>query len=206
MQRELEEQVQFVCDHGLKPTHLNGHQYVEMLPEIRRLVPALLEKFRIPTVRVAFEPSLFRSTVLGRFQPWKWPLGRLKRCFATRLRTQMDRLGVAHPGAFYGTVHAGGIDMRTMRCFLSDARRFVLVEIGLHPGETPCALPAEQAAGGWHDPLASTRCDELQLLVADDLAAFMEAQGLRLGRLSSQSSVPCPQSPIANLYFNATSR
>ena len=29
---ELEQQVQLVCDHGLRPTHLNGHQYIEMLP------------------------------------------------------------------------------------------------------------------------------------------------------------------------------
>jgi hypothetical protein len=192
IQAELEEQVQFLCDHGLKPTHLNGHQYVELLPEIRSLVPALLAKFSIPTVRVACEPSLFRSTVLCRFQPWKWPLGWLKRCFAIRLRAQMDRLGIAYPGAFCGTVHAGCVDMRTMRCFFTNGRRFLLVEIGLHPGETPRALSAEEAAGGWQDPLALLRHDELQLLVADELAALMEAKNLRLGRLSSQSPARSP--------------
>jgi predicted glycoside hydrolase/deacetylase ChbG (UPF0249 family) len=187
LQGELEEQVRFLVDHGLKPTHLNGHQYVELLPQVRSLVPALLAKFSIPTMRVAFEPSLFRSTMLCRFQPWKWPLGWLKRCFAIRLRAEMDRLRIAHPAAFYGTVHAGCVDMRTLRCFFTNGRRFRLVEIGLHPAETPRVLSAEEATGGWQDPLAWLRHDELQLLVGDELAALMEAENLRLGRLCLQS-------------------
>ena len=29
----------FVCDHGLRPTHLNGHQYIEMIPAVSAIVP-----------------------------------------------------------------------------------------------------------------------------------------------------------------------
>ena len=28
---ECSRQIQFLCDHGLRPTHLNGHQYIEMI-------------------------------------------------------------------------------------------------------------------------------------------------------------------------------
>ena len=34
--RNWNEQVQVVCDHGLQPTHLNGHQYIEMIPAVTR--------------------------------------------------------------------------------------------------------------------------------------------------------------------------
>ncbi len=188
VQAELEEQVRFVCDHGIRPLPLNGHQYVEMMPEVRSLLPGLAEKFHIPTVRVAFEPTLFRSTFVGRFQPWQWPLGRLKRCFAKRLRRQMDRVRIAHPAAFYGTVHAGRVDLPTMRCFLSHAGRFSLTEIALHPAVERPLLSSEEVADGWEDPLGSLRPRELQLLVADELVTLIESNHLRLGRLASDSS------------------
>ena len=67
-------------------------------------MPELLERFGIKVVRVAWERSLWQSTVLrGRF--WQWPLARVKRAFAQRFRTRMDALGVAHPDLFFGTVH-----------------------------------------------------------------------------------------------------
>ena len=82
---ELDQQVQVVCDQGLQPTHLNGHQYIEMIPEVTQLMPELLGRFGIKVVRVAWERSLWQSTVLcGRF--WQWPLAWVKRAFAERFR------------------------------------------------------------------------------------------------------------------------
>ena len=68
---------------------------------------------------MAWERSLWQSTVLrGRF--WKWPLARVKRAFAQRFRTRMDALGVAHPDVFFGTVHAGSVDLPLLRRFLAE--------------------------------------------------------------------------------------
>jgi len=183
VQAELEQQVQFLCDHGLRPTHLNGHQYVEIIPQIAPMIPALLERFSIKMVRVAFEPSLFRSTVFHGLRLWRWPMGRVKRFFAVRFRARIDALGIAHPGAFYGTVCAGGVDLRMMRLFLRSGRQFPLVEIGLHPAERAAELVAEEWADGWSDPLARLRPSELRLLVSAGLPALLEAEHLRLGRL-----------------------
>ena len=185
---ELDQQVQVVCDQGLRPTHLNGHQYIEMIPEVTQVMPELLDRFGIKVVRVAWERSLWQSTVLcGRF--WKWPLARVKRAFAARFRARMDALGVAHPDVFFGTVSAGGVDLRLLRRFLAEmgsekvtgplceapfgpfakglspfpsppADR--LVEIGLHPGEAAEDESPEDRADGWHDPLAAVRPNELE--------------------------------------------
>ena len=114
---ELDRQVQVVRDQGLRPTHLNGHQYIEMVPEVTQVMPELLDRFGIKVVRVAWERASWQSTVLcGRF--WKWPLARVKRAFAARFRARMDALGVAHPDVFFGTVSAGGVDLRQLRRFL----------------------------------------------------------------------------------------
>jgi chitin disaccharide deacetylase len=180
---ELDQQVQMVCDHGLQPTHLNGHQYIEMIPAVAGLVGELLDRFGIKVVRVAREPSLVRSTVLrGCF--WKWPLACVKQAFAERFRTRMDALGIAHPDAFFGTAHAGGVDLRLLRRFLASAREERLVEVGLHPGETSEGELPEDRADGWRDPLAGLRPDELRMLISAELPALLESAGWRLGRLA----------------------
>jgi hypothetical protein len=56
------------------------------------------------------------------------------------------------------------------------------VEIGLHPGEAAAESPESQA-DGWHDPLASVRPRELQMLVSGELVDLLERSGWRLGRI-----------------------
>jgi chitin disaccharide deacetylase len=211
---ELERQVQVVCDHGLRPTHLNGHQYVEMMPAVSAIVPEVMERFGINMVRVAHEPALFRTTVLSGFRVWKWPMARVKRHFAGRFRATIDARAIAHPEAFYGTAHAGGVDLPLLRLFLTSGQSMSggadipvcpkrgvfsgrqeclphsgeksrLVEIALHPGERAEEAPPEQEADGWHDPLATSRPGELQMLVSAELAECLKFSGWSLGRLAS---------------------
>ena len=180
---ELEEQVQLVCDHGLRPTHLNGHQYIEMLPAMCPMVAELLPRFGIRAVRVARERSLWQSTVLqGRFG--RWPMAAVKRLFAGRFLARIDAMGIAHPDAFFGTAHAGGVDLRLLGRFLANAQQDRLVEVALHPGEALEGVSAEDRASGWHDPLDRLRPDELRMLVSTELAEYLESAGWRLGRLS----------------------
>jgi predicted glycoside hydrolase/deacetylase ChbG (UPF0249 family) len=181
---ELAAQVAMVCDHGLRPTHLNGHQYIEMLPAVSKLMPELLGRFGIHVVRVAWEAGLWRSTVLrGRF--WLWPLAAVKHRFARRFRTRMDSLGIRHPAVFFGTAHAGRIDLGLLEQFLTAAGASPLVEVALHPGGPSKGTTPDEQAAGWHDPLAACRRNELRLLRSAELAAHLESAGWRLGRLAS---------------------
>ncbi|MEN6451245.1 MAG: ChbG/HpnK family deacetylase [Thermoguttaceae bacterium] len=188
---ELERQVQVVCDHGLRPTHVNGHQYLEMIPAVRNVLPDLMEKFGIRVVRVAREPSLLRSTVL-RGQPSRWPMAQVKRAFAGRFCTRIDALGLAHPDAFFGTAHAGNIDLPLLRLWLgSCCRRQVpavreptMIEVGLHPAEVAEPTRPKDWIDGWHDPLADRRPAELQMLVSAELSDMLAEFGWRLGRLA----------------------
>ena len=180
---ELEQQVQVVCDHGLQPTHLNGHQYIEMMPTIIKILPHLLKRFDIKVVRVAREPSLLRSTVFcGKF--WKWPLACVKRAFADRFRSKMDALGVAHTDVFFGASHAGNVDLQRLKRFLTSAQAAASVEVGLHPGEASVSESPEDRDDGWHDPLARSRSNELEMLTSVELSEFLESAGWRLGRLA----------------------
>lgn len=183
VKEELRRQTQFLLDHGLEPTHLNGHQYVEMMPVVAELIPEVLNEFSIGVARVAREPRLWQSTLGHRCCVQRWMLGLVKRVFARSLGRRLARLPIAHPAAFFGTVHAGSIDMQLIRIFLQRLAPSAVVEIGLHPAETPGLPAGDSGADGWEDPLAAQRPGELRLLLSAELPQYLAAQGYRLGRL-----------------------
>ena len=181
---ELEQQVQTVRDHGLQPTHLNGHQYIEMIPAVTDVVVELLTRFGIQVVRVAREHAVLRSTVLrGCF--WKWPLAGVKQIFAERFGARMNALRITHPDLFFGAIHAGDVDLRLLRRFLASVRKNHLVEVGLHPAEASTGVSMEDRENGWLDPLARWRPNELQMLTSAELPDYLESTGWRLGRLKT---------------------
>jgi chitin disaccharide deacetylase len=206
VREELARQIEWILDHGLWPTHLNGHQYIEMMRAVTPIVLELAERFDIRTIRAAWEPGLLRTTVLNRLGIMKWPMAMVKRWFAARFRAELDRAGIAHPDAFFGTAHAGGVTLRLLRLFLTCGKPYELVEIAVHPGNCAPLLrrssadrksppgACQQAAAHsdekcecaveWRDPLAAARPKELRMLISDSLPAILESQGRRLGRLA----------------------
>jgi len=188
IREELERQIQFVLDHGTRPTHLNGHQYVEMMPTMADIVMNVMERFKVKVVRVADERSLFRSTLLGGRHAWKLPLALVKRAFAGRFLARIRERGIGHPDVFYGTVHAGEINLRVLRRFLASGQKHQFVEVGLHPAETTEKISPEHRADGWFDPLADWRPNELRMLVSAELPTWLESSGRRLGRLADLSA------------------
>jgi chitin disaccharide deacetylase len=180
---EWQRQIAILADHALRPTHLNGHQYVEMFPATAGLVPELMKRFGIKAVRVAWEPALLRNTILHGFQIAKWPLARVKHVFAARFRRLIDSRQIAHPDAFFGTAHAGGVDLTLLRMFLASSRNYRFVEIGLHPGQPAGELSPEDERSGWRDPVALSRPKELEMIVSDELPRCVESSGRGLGRL-----------------------
>jgi predicted glycoside hydrolase/deacetylase ChbG (UPF0249 family) len=185
VREELARQVQFVLDHGLQPTHLNGHQYVELLPTIRGVVEELLEKFHVRVVRVAAEPSLWPVVFRRGLGPSAAAFAAAQQFFARQFGRRMMRGRAAHADVFFGTALAGRMEMGRLRAFLDGRRgqfpdRGELIEICLHPAEAD----GTAAVAGWHDPLAALRPQELEMLVSAELAEYLLARDARLGRLS----------------------
>ncbi len=184
---ELEQQIRMLLDHGLQPTHLNGHQYIEMMPVVREIVLELLEKYVICAVRVAREPGLLRTARHPRIQLAGWPLALVKQWFARRFlrlikaRTKSGKR--CFPDAYFGTAHAGQIDIGLLKSFLSRARGCAAVEVGLHPGEAT-GVATQRPSGAWLDPLEDQRPRELAMLLSPELAEWLFANGWQLGRLA----------------------
>lgn len=184
IEAEFRAQIAFLVDHGIQPTHVNGHQYVEMLPALSRRLIELLRHFGIDTVRVARESGLFRSKLILDRSPVGWGLALVKRLFAERHSTAMRRAGFKTAAGYFGTAHAGTIGLRTLQCYLSSMRAGRTYEIGCHPA-TPHVATETEIADGWFDPLAQQRPGELALLTSPETVKVLATAGVELSRLSS---------------------
>jgi predicted glycoside hydrolase/deacetylase ChbG (UPF0249 family) len=204
---ELSAQVQFLLDHGQRPTHLNGHQYIELLPGLRPALRDLLDRYQIPVLRVARERGLFRSTILYEFRPSNWCIAQVKRFYASQLEDYAREWGAAPPHAYFGTSHAGRINLDVIRRYLRSARGCRLIEIGMHPaaGSSPhsgaTSEPREPADygrdarrnDGWDDPLAALRPQELGMLTSPLLVELLQEFRLSLGRLGPSQAQTAAQ-------------
>lgn len=184
IKRELAAQIEWLVVRGIRPTHLNGHQYVEMMPVVSELVPLLAERNGIRYIRAASEPGHWRTSLSPGWRVSNWCLSFVKRHYADRWRRTLDTAGVAHADAFFGASHAGLIDVSLMGRFLRLARNHALVEIALHPGRSPDQPTDGSHADGWRDPLALARSAELQVLCSPAPADLIASENMFLGRLS----------------------
>lgn len=178
---ELQMQIERMLAHGIHPTHLNGHQYVEMMPGVSELIPELAAKYSIRIVRVASEPYLLRTVLMkGRIAAFAVAL--IKRFYARRFRNVVTAARLAAPTRFFGTSHAGIVDRATLLQFVRLSSSVGCTEIGLHPASAACDNSASPDSE-WFDPLSATRSSELSWLCHPSTCDAIASNGLILGRL-----------------------
>jgi predicted glycoside hydrolase/deacetylase ChbG (UPF0249 family) len=192
LSQELSVQIEWLFDHGLRPTHLNGHQYIEMMPVVCDLIPELARRYGISSVRVACEPGYWRTSLRPGLRLANCGLSSIKHHYAVRFCRILDAAGIRHPGAYFGASHAGRVDLPLVRRFLRFARSHAVSEIAFHPGELPSL--AEEVleslqTDGWPDPLAAARPRELRLLTSPELSELLLTGGFHLARFNRSATV-----------------
>jgi hopanoid biosynthesis associated protein HpnK len=167
VEREFEAQIARVLDHGLRVSHLDGHQHVHMVPAIRRIAGRLARKHGIAAIRYPREaprPYMLRERGAG---------GRLLQMLALNAFCAAADSGDARrPDHFVGFFYGGRLTKANLLRLLQTLPAAGTCELMCHPGrDDPNAARAH-----WHYRWQ----DELDALTDAEVRGWLQAQGIAL--------------------------
>lgn len=170
VKRELAAQIDRVLVAGLRPTHVDSHQHLHMLPGIFPLVLELAAERGIKRVRIS--RGIYRNPL----RPWPG-LGDLAGKFGLEALAFWDKRlaekqGFACPDNFVGQVAGGAV---TKEFMLRLAREMPegTVEVMLHPGLDNEVLGK---ASGWQHDYAG----EYEAVCAEEVLEAFSGRGIRV--------------------------
>ncbi len=174
IREEIQAQIRRVLDTGLRPTHLDSHQHLHLLPAIFRMVLDLARETGVPVIRVPFErggPALGLSS------------GRGAQLRALILLSQLQRprarqRGIRFADHFWGLGVSGSMNSATLRRIL-DGLGPGVNEVMCHPGFADSTTAARYPWNyHWDEEAAALQSAEVLSLVRERgirLASFAEA-------------------------------
>ena len=138
IETELRAQITKVCRAGIRPTHLDGHKHVHLLPGVSQKVIRLAQEFSIPSVRCPKEiapdlPALLRGRS-SRTKVFKqYLVARAVSTFARGFAEQLAQAGLLFPAHFCGLTQTGFLHLRGLLDILGRLPEGVS-ELMCHPG------------------------------------------------------------------------
>ena len=153
VERELAAQIEKVVRAGIRPTHLDSHQHLHVVPGISAIVLDLARRFGIPALRIPAEPLTF-------FGGLSCSPGRVAgrsglTVLAGLCRWRARAAGLKSPDHFFGMLAGGQLTEQPLHNIL---RRLPdgASEIMCHPGLQDETLAAEYSWGyHWRGELAA---------------------------------------------------
>ena len=164
---EFRAQIEFLLDRAIRPSHLDTHQHVHLLPPVLDAVVTLADHFRIPWIRKPFDspfglaPTL-RTGLSFAIRPWQIP-------FEERLRRGRCRT----TDYFAGFVSTGKINSQRLAALLASLPRGT-GELMCHPGI--CGPELRQA----QTKLKQSRERELNALCSAEVRRVVAKCGIEL--------------------------
>lgn len=161
---ELTAQVAKAVAAGIRPTHLDSHQHLHVLPGVADIVLDIAAAYHIPAIRIPGEPFLFTGGYpagAGRH------LGRAGlSALAAAARRKARRRGLAVPDHFFGMLAGGNLREEYLLAII-DRLPDGVSEIMTHPGGDDAALGAACGWGySWQAELAALTSGEVTRRIA----------------------------------------
>ncbi len=158
---ELESQITKVMAKGIRPTHLDSHQYVHLFPDILDVVVRLAVKYGIKWIRY---PGRLnggaRFTCRGALKK-SWLL------FSAQAQMQkINKNGVHFPDFSYAVEQSGHLEKRVLKACLGRLNEGVN-DITCHPGFSPDNMAYARWGYRWEgESAALTDPDIIQMVIA----------------------------------------
>jgi chitin disaccharide deacetylase len=178
VESEWDAQIQKIRDVGIRPTHLDGHKHVQMLPGLFDIALGLAKRHAIPAIRISLEDSRLR-TALSSGAPSGGVV--MKQGFQARglkllardAREQAERWGIAGADYFCGIAQTGAFTREGVLRLLQILPEGT-TELMCHPGYVDAELE--------NSPTRLKACREAELAIFTDTQVrnLVASQGIRL--------------------------
>jgi len=179
VEREWDAQIRKVRDAGIRPTHVDGHKHVHMLPGLFEIALRLAKRHGIEAIRVSLEESSLRAALSsgGRHNSMvvmrQGVQARGLKLLARDAREQARRAGIATTDYFCGIAQTGELTREGVELFLRSLPDGT-TELMCHPGYADEALQKSATR------LQASRQKELEILRDTRIRNLVASQGIRL--------------------------
>ena len=173
IETELRAQVKKVLAAGLTPTHLDGHMHVHLFPVVSDAAIQIAGEFGMRAVRCPLERTRLKGLGKGLEEIKRGGIAFSVSQLARRLRSKLEKAGLAYPSHFFGTRQTGSLDRESLLEILESLPDGTS-ELCCHPGYSNADL---EKAGG---ELTFQREDELLALTSVEAKALIHSRAIRL--------------------------
>lgn len=179
VEEEWDAQIQKVRDVGIRPTHLDGHKHVHMLPGLFTIALQLAKRHGIEAIRVSLEESSLRTALASGSQHRAGVVmkqgvqARGLKLLARGARKQAARMGIATADYFCGIAQTGELTLEGLERLLKNLPEGT-TELMCHPGYADDALRKTATR------LQASRQKELEILTDTRIRKLVASQGIRL--------------------------
>jgi hopanoid biosynthesis associated protein HpnK len=178
VQTEWNAQIEKVRVAGIRPTHLDGHRHVQMLPGLFGIALRLAKKHGIAAVRVSHEASSLRAALTGGDESSSVILkqgvqARGLKLLARHAHEMAERAGIASADYFCGIAQTGVLSKKGILQLLASLPQGT-TELMCHPGYADADLRKSATR------LQQSRQTELEILTDKEIRKKIAALGIRL--------------------------
>jgi hopanoid biosynthesis associated protein HpnK len=178
VEREWDAQIEKVRGAGIRPTHLDGHKHVQMLPGLFGIALRLAKRHGIAAVRVSHEASPLRTALSDGNEGSGVTLkqgvqARGLKLLARDAREMADRAGISTADYFCGITQTGVLTKAGVQKLLSSLPEGT-TELMCHPGY------ADEELRKSHTRLQESRQTELEILTDKTIRKSVAELGIRL--------------------------
>ena len=175
IETELNAQIQWIIDSGIKPVHLDSHYHIHFYPGLFSIVCRLASRFQIRAVRWVYEPKDVSDT--------PWPISSdhgKKNAAVYRFWAKINRFqnrDFIKSDSFAGIAHSGRIDVNFFKA-VSLYSRGNIVEVMTHPAT---------GSDGLEEQTDNVRLTELKALCDERVPRYFSEAKIKLthyGRLA----------------------
>ncbi|UCH63083.1 MAG: ChbG/HpnK family deacetylase [Fidelibacterota bacterium] len=150
--RELYDQMYRLMDAGITVTHIDSHQHLHLLPNVRNIVTQLAEQFKVNWIRLP------RSDVLN-----IWRLG--MNVLSSRLKSRMRRENLNFTDRNLGFRYGGRLNEARLLSLLKGLRSGI-TELMVHPGYDATGKYGWEYC--WEDELTAVTSEKVKAFIQDN--------------------------------------